>query len=99
MAYSDIYAAATDADHVLRKQIAVAMHKAAVDVLNESPSTELHNERICWANKTIRDPAGWAALAMWKVLENSTIAANPAAATDSDVQFVVNGLINTLWRG
>ncbi len=98
MAYTDIYAAATDAAHVLRKQTAVALHKAAIDVLNESPSTELHKEREFWAVKVARDPVNWAALAIWKVLENATIQANPSGATDSDVQFVVNGLVNQLWR-
>lgn len=98
MAYVDIYAAATDAAHVLRKQVAVAMHKAAVDVTNEGPETLLHNERAFWATKVLRDPVGWAAVAVWKVLENSVIAENPAGATDSDVQFVVNGLVNELWR-
>lgn len=99
MAYSDIYSAAVNADHSLRKQTAVACHKAAVDILNESSSVELHAERVHWANKVLRDPVGWAAIAIWKVLENSTIAADPAAATDNDVQFTVNGLVNTLWRG
>ena len=99
MAYIDIYAAATVADHVLRKQTAVALHKAAVDIINESPSTEEHSQRMSWARKVITDPEGWAAKAIWKVLENATIQAAPAAATDNDVQFVVNSIVNFLSKG
>jgi hypothetical protein len=98
MAYTDIYTAATDDTHILRKQTAVALHKAAVDILNEAANTELHKEREFWAFKVMRDPAAWAAIAIWKVLENSTIAAAPTTSTDSDVQFVINGLVNDLWR-
>lgn len=98
MAYTDIYTAAVDPNHGLRKQVAVALHKAAVDVLNELPSADLHKEREFWATKVVRDPVAWAAIAIWKVLKNPTVAAAPEAATDSDVQFVVNGLVNELWR-
>ena len=99
MAYIDIYAAATVADHVLRKQTAVALHKAAVDIINESPSTEDHSQRMSWARKVIADPEGWAAKAIWKVLENATIQAAPTEAIDGDVQFVVNSIVNSLSKG
>ena len=99
MAYTDIYAAATVADHVLRKQTAVALHKAAVDIINESPATEEHSQRMAWARRVIADPEGWAAKAIWKVLENVTIQAAPTEATDSDVQFVVNSIVNSLSKG
>lgn len=99
MAYIDVYEAATDAAHILRKQVAVALHEAAIDVLNESPEEALHAERICWANKVLRDPIGWAAIAIWKVLQNPTIAAAPTTSPDGDVRYVINGLVNVLWRG
>jgi len=99
MGYTDIYAAATDEDSTLRKQVAVAIHRAAVDVVNESASTENHSDRLSWARKVLRSASGpttesgaWT----WKVLENATIQANPAAATDNDVQFVINGLVDTM---
>jgi hypothetical protein len=98
MAYTDIYSAATDAAHVLRKQVAVALHKAAVEILNESTATELHKEREFWASKVLRDPIGWAGIAIWRVLENPTVAANPTTAGDGLVQSVVGNAVNTLWR-
>jgi hypothetical protein len=96
MAYADIYAAATASDHVLRKQVAVAIVKAAVDVMNESTATEDHSQRMTWARRALSDPLGWAEKAIWKVLENATIQSAPTEATDNDVQFVVNALVNTL---
>lgn len=99
MAYIDIYAAATVADHVLRRQVAVACHKAAVDILNEDPETANHSQRMAWARRVIADPEGWAAKAIWKVLENAVIQAAPTGAIDSDVQFVVNSIVDYLAKG
>lgn len=99
MAYADIYAAATDADGLLRKQITVAIHKAAADVLNEDPATEDHEWRAKWARKVIREdrmPEDEAKKWVWRVLENATILASLPGSVDSDVQFVVNGLIGTM---
>ena len=97
MAYSDIYAAATDAAGSLRKQIAVAAFKAAVDVSNEAGSGHEYETRKTWARKVLLSPTGpteMAALMAWKVLETATIQANPAAASDGDVQFVVSSLVD-----
>lgn len=102
MAYSDIYTAATDPDHVLRKQVAVAIASAATDILNESSSTENHANRLSWAKKVKLNneaPVNEAGVMIWKVLENATIQASPATAGDSDVQFVVNSLIDTFTVG
>jgi hypothetical protein len=99
MAYVDIFAAATVTDHVLRKQTAVALHKAAVDILNESAATENHSQRMAWARRVIASPEEWAAKAIWKVLENATIQASPAEASDNDVQFVVNSIVDSLAKG
>lgn len=98
MAYTDIYAAATDSDHVLRKQVTVACQKAATDILNEAPATENHAQRMQWARKVLRASGGTVAEAermIWEVLTNASIQANPTGATDNDVQFVVNGLVDT----
>jgi len=99
MAYSDIYTAATAADHVLRQQVSVAMHKAAVDIINEDPATENHANRLGWARKCTENadgPTSMAARWIWKILENATIQASPETATDNDVQFVVNSIVNTM---
>ena len=88
MAFVDIYNAATDDTSSLRKQTAVALYQAAVDILNEDEATENHAQRVAWARRTIADPPAMAAKAIWKVLENATIAADPVNATDNDVDFV-----------
>jgi len=96
MAYTDIYTAATTSDHVLRKQIAVAMFSAAVDIINEAESTANHYNRLAWAKKVVSSnsaPLTEAEKWIWKVLENATIQASPAAAEDNDVQFVVNSIL------
>jgi len=98
MAYTDIYTAATDDTHILRKQVSVAIMKAATDIVNESKGTANHPDRLTWARKVMasnQGPVSEAEVMIWKVLENATIQAAPTTATDSDVQFVVNGLIDT----
>jgi hypothetical protein len=99
MAYTDIYTAATDDTHVLRKLVAVAMHKAAQDVINEDAETANHNNRLVWARKVTQGadaPVTEAARWIWAVLENATIQAAPTEAADNDVQFVVNALVNVM---
>ena len=79
MAYTDIYTAATDETHILRKQVAVAMHTAAVAVINEDPGTTNHANRLVWARRTTQDnggPESMAARWIWKGLENASIQAN-----------------------
>ena len=97
MAYVDIHSAATDPDHVLRKQVIVSCQKAATDILNEAAGTENHGQRLQWSRKILR--SGGAAAEgekmIWEVLANAAIQAAPTNATDNDVQFVVNSLLNT----
>lgn len=95
MAYTDVYNAATDPAAALRKQVTVALVKAAADIRNESAGTANHVRRAAWADLVVSDgPTVWADRVIWRVLENATIAAAPATATDNDVQFVVNSLVN-----
>jgi len=93
MSYTAIYDAAVIADSTLRKKVAVALHKAATDISNESPSAENHSQRLAWARRVFADPVAWAAKAVWIVMQNGTIAADPGAATDADVQSVINSNI------
>jgi len=99
MAYVDIYTAATDDTHILRKQIAVALQKAATDIVNESAATQYHAERLSWARRVRLDPAGTAVSMIWRVLEDATVGADPANATDAAVQNAVNSLIDAFARG
>lgn len=82
MAYTDIYTAATDANHVLRKQVAVAMHQQSLVVLAEATSVDNHNQRVALAQRVLKDPVGAAAVAIWRVLSNPTVAGAPTAAGD-----------------
>ncbi len=95
MAYADIYNAATDANWQGRCQ--VAMWKAAHDILAEDPGTPDHERRHDWAVSALRDQLTITPkqVAM-QVLRNATIAANPGAATDSDIQFQVNSVLGDL---
>jgi hypothetical protein len=99
MAYTDIHAAATDATSTLRKKVVVAIYKAALDVRNEAASTPNHAARLAWAMKVAGEPGEperQAAAHIWGVMENATIAANPATATDADVQFAINALVDRM---
>ena len=102
-AYTDIFNAATDAESPLRKQVATACQKAAADIFNEATNATNHANRISWARRVlltgITGPMAMAENMIWKVLENAVIQASPATAVDSDVQFVVNSLIDTFANG
>lgn len=95
MALIDIYNAKYDEDSDFRKQVAGACFIAAMDIINESPSTNNHANRIIWANKTINNPKGAATAMLSSVLTNATIRATLPEPVDNDVQFVVNSFIDT----
>jgi hypothetical protein len=96
MTYIDIFAAATDAAIVLRGQVAVALHKQALVVLAEDAGTTNHAQRVALAQRVLKDPPTWAGMAIWRVLENGTIAGAPTAAGDGLVQSVVANSWDTL---
>lgn len=80
----------------LRGRVIAACAKAATDIVNENPLTANHANRMIWAAK---DPAENAEQMKWPVALNATIAAAGAAATDGDIQFVVNSHINAFATG
>ena len=89
MAYIDIFTAATDTAHVLRKQVAVAMHQQALAVLTEALSVTGHAQRVALAQRVLKDPVTAAGMAVWRVLTNPTIAGAPTTAGDGLVLSVV----------
>lgn len=95
MAYADIYNAAIDP--LFQGRCQVAMWKAAQDIAAESPEAAAHMVRMDWATRVLQDRANITPrqLAM-QVLRNATIAANPGASTDGDLQFQVNSMIEAL---
>ena len=98
MAYKDIYYVATAPGTLLVRQTAVALIKAATDVTLEDAGTQNHVKRLAWANDVLETRNAItqrASDALWKILENPTIAATMDNCSDSDVQFVVNSLVDT----
>ena len=76
------------------KQVAGACMSAAIDIVNESAGTPNHANRILWA-VLVRDNAkGMAKSMLADIVKDSTIAADVEAATDAQVQSVVDGLVN-----
>lgn len=74
-----------------------ACWKAANDIIAESDQTPNHAARVEWALKILRDRQSITprVLAM-QVLRNATVAANPDAALDGDIEFVVASYLNDL---
>jgi len=102
MAYVDEYDLFVDIGNNLHKKVGRAIDKAARDVINEDPGTPKHDIRLVWA-KWIRAQPDRVITeghrAMLHVLDNATVATAGNTATDNDVQFVVDGLVDTLSIG
>jgi hypothetical protein len=98
-AYTDRVDAARNKGGNLFRQTMFSVWKAAYDITNESVGTQYHAARLAWATKLrfggISAAESFADRVLPQVLENATIQAAPEAATDNDVQFVVNALINS----
>lgn len=92
MSYSQIYAAANDAEFQGRCQ--VALWKAAQDISSESPDVENRQARLDWSTRVLRDGANITPrqLAM-QVLRNPVISADPVAADDGAIQYQVNVVV------
>lgn len=79
----------------LRARVAAACAKASNDVLNEDAGTANHANRLVWARTTLMDIDAMATRMFWAVISNATIAAAGNAATDNDIQWVVNSWIDS----
>lgn len=92
MSYADIYAAANE--DAFQGRCQVAMWKAAQDISADTGAAAASKD---WANSVLQDKASITPrqLAM-QVLRNATIAAAPASASDSDIQFQVNSVLPAL---
>jgi hypothetical protein len=95
MAYADIFNAANDP--LFQGRCQVALWSAAQDIMAESPLTDHHQQRADWANVVLQDKATVTPrqVAM-QVLRNPTIAVNPGASTDAEIQYQVNSVIPNL---
>lgn len=95
MSYTDIFNAANDPG--FQGRCRVATWRTAQDIANEAPETENHQSRKDWAMRVLADRTNITdrQLAM-QVLRNSVIAAAPANAPDSDIQYQVNTVLDAL---
>lgn len=95
MAYADIYNAANDAN--FQGRCFAAAWKAAANILVEDPQTPNHAARLEWAFKALRDRLSISPrLLAMQILRNPTVAANPGAAQDSDLDFVIATYLDDL---
>jgi hypothetical protein len=92
MSYAAIFTAASD--EAFQGRCLVATWTAAQNILNEDPGTQNYEQRRGWAFGVL---AGTNRITAYQlavqVLRNPTIAGNPTAASDSDIQFQVNSII------
>ena len=93
MSYDAIYAASKD--EAFQGRCLVACWKAAQDILAEDPGTPNYEVRRGWAVNILQGTQRASAQQIAvQVLRNVTIAANPQAAVDGDLQFQINSIIS-----
>lgn len=97
MTYTTEFDAVNNDTSTFRKQVVVAIIKAATDVINEDPGTANHANRLTWAQKVSKHDAAISEgnLRKWQVVSNATVSASLPTSLDNEVQFVVNSFINT----
>lgn len=86
---------ATAREHDFWQQVAGACIKSAHYIENEDPGTENHANRLIWAASVKSNAKAMAIDMLSDVLSNATIAADVENASDTDVQWMVDSLINT----
>lgn len=99
MALKELYDAFIG-DNDFWKRIAGACMVAALNITAEDPGTVNHADRLQWAI-SVRDNVKGIARSrevLVSVLQDATISADVEAATDVQIQTVVNSLIDT-WAG
>ncbi|MBD3405743.1 MAG: hypothetical protein GF411_06380 [Candidatus Lokiarchaeota archaeon] len=99
MSFATIYDVVHTDNHVLKKQVAVAILQCAVDILNEDEQTENHWNRFAWAKMVTQDSNGpdlemerW----FWLIMTNATFQSDPSNQDDGAVKTVVTGHVNTM---
>ena len=80
-------------------QLCGVLFNAARDIEAEDAGTANHANRLLWAAKAKANRKAMARAMMADVLENATIAADVANATDSDVAWQVASLIDSYATG
>lgn len=98
MALIDIYKAIYE-NTDFEKRVSAACFIAARDILVEDAGTANHANRIIWATAAQKNCKAMGGVMVVDVLKNGTIAADVAGASDNDIQFVVNSLVDTYATG
>lgn len=88
--FSEIYSIRYDNDDLKKKTTAAVAKVAMYIITTESESTPNHAERVAWANNALSNTPMAAEKMMWAIAQNNTINADPAGATDSDIEYVVS---------
>lgn len=96
MDYNGRYALTENGTFQRRLQMAIWI--AAVDVLNEVDTTPNHASRLTWAKRSLKGPQDTDVIRRVSIRcsANSAIGIAGEAATDSDIQYVVNSLVDEL---
>ena len=72
----------------------IAALKAATVIQNESVNTPRHTERLQWMYNVIADPDAWVQANKWNIVQAGiSLIVSGSAATDNNVEAVVNGLV------
>lgn len=81
----------------LKKRTVAAVAKVAMYIITtEDPGTANHTERVTWAMDAISNTPQASERMMWAIAQNATINADPAAATDADIEYVVNVSVDSI---
>jgi len=104
MALVDIYNCWAGQSGLLKAKFLGACLVAAYAIINEDGGTANHANRLTWANVVLNGTvADVEAEAMqhlrYAIASNATLQSVGDAATDSDVQYIVNSQINTFATG
>lgn len=83
----------------LHARVCAAALKAAYDIRYEDPAILNHTNRIVWSNQVLSDFETKGNEMYLSALANATIRAAGENATDNDIQFVVNGLVDQFAKG
>lgn len=77
-----------------KSRVASAVAKGAYNVLIEPANTTNHSDRLIWAHNAMANAESSAEQMLWSVVQNPIIQANGINSTDSDIELVINGLID-----
>lgn len=77
----------------LWQSAAIAVMKLAVDIKNEAPTVDHHQARLQWAYQVLANPDQWVTENRWNIINNPTLATNGHTSSDSDIEFVIAGLV------